>query len=303
MTYAFDPELAPWVAMLPKTDLTDIAATRAQVAEMLAQLPKPPVPDTLSIEDTTTNGVPVRIYRPTGRPGPLPALLNLHGGGFVFGDLEFAHAESVRIATEVEAVVVSVDYRLAPEHPFPAGLEDCYTALGWTVDNAGDLGIDPARVGVGGESAGGGLAASVAQLARARGGPALRFQYLGIPELDDSLETVSMRTFVDTPLWNRPAAEISWKSYLTGETTLDGVPAAPARAEDLSGLPPAFVSTSEFDPLRDEGLAYAQRLLQAGVSVELHHYPGTFHGSVMVADAAVTRRMIRDAIEALRRSL
>ena len=171
------------------------------------------------------------------------------------------------------------------------------------MDNAADLGIDPARVGVGGDSAGGGLAASVALLARARGGPALRFQYLGIPELDDRLETVSMRAFVDTPLWNRPAAELSWKYYLSGESTLDGVHAAPARAADLSGLPPAFISTCEFDPLRDEGLDYAQRLLQAGVSVELHHYPGTFHGSGFVTDAAVTKRMIADMISAIRRAL
>jgi acetyl esterase/lipase len=193
---------------------------------------------------------------------------------------------------------------LAPEHPFPAGLEDCYVALVWLHENAKELGVDTTRVAVNGGSAGGGLAAGLALLARDRGGPAICFQYLGIPELDDRLDTPSMQRFTDTPMWARPSAEVSWKWYL-GENHDGEVSsyAAPARAVDLSGLPPAYVSTQEFDPLRDEGIIYALRLLQAGVSVELHSFPGTFHGSGIVTTAAVTRREQAEKFAVLRRAL
>ncbi|WP_158887667.1 alpha/beta hydrolase [Amycolatopsis anabasis] len=307
MSYRFDPELAPWVAMLPNVDLTDPVAARAELRAMFAAQAAEPLPEAVSFRDTAAPGVPVRIYTPTGRPGPLPALVYLHGGGFVLGDLDFGHADTAWLAADVGAVVVSVDYRLAPENPFPAGLEDAYAAVRWAAENAEELGIDPARLGVGGDSAGGGLAAATALLARDRGGPALCFQYLGIPELDDRLDTPSMLRFHDTPMWNQPKAVLSWKYYLGGPTTVDGRDglcyAAPARAEDLTGLPPAYVTACEFDPLRDEGLRYAQRLLAAGVTVELHHYPGTFHGSGRIREAAVTQRMRADQRAALRRFL
>jgi acetyl esterase/lipase len=245
--------------------------------------------------------VPVRVYTPTdGATGA--GLLYLHGGGFTVGSLESEHGRAVTVAREVGAVVVSVDYRLAPEHPFPAEIEDCYAALQWFHGTAADLGVDPARIGVMGSSAGGGLAAGLALLARDRGGPALCFQYLGIPELDDRLATPSMVAFVDTPLFNRPAAEWSWAHYLSGVDEVSQY-AAPARATDLSGLPPAYVSTMEFDPLRDEGLEYGMRLLAAGVSTELHSFPGTFHGSMIVPTAEVSRRELDEAIAVLRRRL
>ena len=198
----------------------------------------------------------MRVYSPANRTGAVPGLLYIHGGGFVLGDLDMFHASLLRLVDELGVVIVSVDYRLAPEHPFPAPVEDCYAALQWVEAKAAELGIDPARLGVGGESAGGGLPAAVALLARDRGGPALCFQYLGIPELDDRLGTPSMRAYTDTPLWNRPNAVFSWTSYLGAEPGGDGVSpyAAPARAEDLAGLPPAFVTTCQFDPLRDEGI-------------------------------------------------
>jgi acetyl esterase/lipase len=310
MGYRIDPELAPWVELLPERDLNDLPAARAAMKEMRAGMPAAALPENIEIRDTivpASPGVPVRVYSPTGGTGPLPALVYIHGGGFIVGDLDMFHDAVAAIANEVNAVVVSVDYRLAPEAPFPAGLEDCYAALKWTADNAAELNIDPARIAIGGESAGGGLSAGLALLARDRGGPAICFQYLGIPELDDRLETPSMRQFVDTPLWNRPNAVLSWKHYLSGGSLVDGKEgiqyAAPARAEDLKGLPTAYVSTCEFDPLRDEGLDYAQRLLQAGISVEIHHYPGTFHGSAMVTEAAVTKRMGADQLGALRRAL
>jgi acetyl esterase/lipase len=314
MTYAYDPELVPWASVLPKMDLSDIVEVRAQLRAVLDQMPPPELPVDVAVRDLAVPApagapeVAARVYTPTRRGAPLPALLHIHGGGFVLGDLEVSHAACARTADEVGAVVVAVDYRLAPEYPFPAGVQDCYAVLRWMASDAEELGIDRTRIAVGGESAGAGLAAALTLMARDRGGPGLCFQLLEIPELDDRLDTPSMAAYVDTPMWNRPAAELSWKYYLGGSATdLSTVDkpeyAAPARAVDLSGLPPAYVSVSEFDPLRDEGLAYAQRLLQAGVSVELHCYPGTFHGSVVAAEAGVTKRMVAETSGALRRAL
>jgi acetyl esterase/lipase len=249
------------------------------------------------------------VYRPkpAGAAGalPVPGVLFIHGGGFIIGSVEAEHIGAALVAADAGAVVVSVDYRLAPEHPYPAALHDCYAALAYLHDEAAALGVDPARVAVAGASAGGGLAAAVALLARDLGGPPLCFQMLQIPELDDRLETPSMRRFVDSPLWNRPLAVESWTAYLGGLWGSPDVPAyaAPSRATDLAGLPPAYISTAENDPLRDEGIAYASGLLQAGVSVELHQFPGTFHGSALVTTAAVSRRAQHEAALVLRRAL
>ncbi|KOV81243.1 alpha/beta hydrolase [Nocardia sp. NRRL S-836] len=311
MSYAIDPELLPWLDMLPIGPITDhekLLATRAGQSDLLSAIPPYEPVNPVDVRDTTVPGpadapdVPVRIYTPAGAEHPAPGLLYIHGGGFIMGDLEMFHSPVLRMADELGVVIVSVDYRLAPEHPFPAGVEDCYAALVWTAAKADELGIDPDRIGVAGESAGGGLAAGVALLARDRGGPRLCFQLLGIPELDDRLDTESMRDYVDTPLWNRPNAIFSWASYLGGATDVSPY-AAPARATDLSGLPPAFVTVCQFDPLRDEGIEYARRLSHAGVQAELRLYPGTFHGSSLVENAAVSRRMFADEIEALRRGL
>jgi acetyl esterase/lipase len=197
-----------------------------------------------------------------------------------------------------------VEYRLAPENPFPAGLHDCYAALEWFHDHASTHGVDTDRIAVVGSSAGGGLAAGLALLARDRNGPPLCFQFLGIPELDDRLQTPSMQQFVDTPMWSRPAAEMSWRAYLGEQYGGDvSAYAAPARATDLSGLPSAYVSTMEFDPLRDEGILYALGLMQAGVSVELHTFAGTWHGSTAITTAAVTQRQMQEMTVVLRRAL
>ncbi|WP_308166786.1 alpha/beta hydrolase [Nocardia albiluteola] len=308
--YAIDPELLPWLAMLPKVDLADMAAARAGIGELAASLPPVQIPDGLEIREVRIPGhdgteITARVYATAKAGNGLRSgYVHIHGGGFVLGDLDTFEQTPVDIAAACDVVVVAPDYRLAPEHPFPAGLEDCYATLEWLAANAADLGVDPARIAVGGESAGGGLSAAVALLARDRQGPPLCFQLLEIPELDDRLDTPSMRRFVDTPIWNQPAAVWSWKYYLSGTPEVPGLQyAAPARAHDLAGLPPAFVSTCEFDPLRDEGMSYAQRLLAAGVSTELHHYRGTFHGSEMVREAAVSRRMAADRMDALRRAL
>jgi acetyl esterase/lipase len=309
MKMNLDPELAAAVDFLPKLGMGEPEEARAALREMLAQYPHPPLPEGVTTVDRTIAGVdgneiPIRVYsRPRQDGAPVPAVLFIHGGGFVVGDLDTEHAGAASTVDALGVVVVSVDYRLAPEHPFPSGLEDCYAALLWLAKESGELGVDAERIAVFGQSAGGGLAAGLALLARDRGGPSLCFQLLGIPELDDRLETPSMVAFTETPMWNRPSAERSWRYYLGEGANGDTSPyAAPARAEDLSGLPAAYVSTSEYDPLRDEGIIYALRLLQAGVSVELHQFAGTFHGSTILP-AEVSRRQQAEMTDALRRGL
>jgi acetyl esterase len=194
-----------------------------------------------------------------------------------------------------------VGYRPAPEHRFPAALDDAYAVLNWTAEHAGKLGIDPARIAVGGHSAGAGLAAAVALRARDQQGPPICFQLLNQPQLDDRQETWSARHFTDTPWMTRDKLAATWRHYL-GSAPASPY-AAPARAADLSGLPPAYIATAEFDPLRDEGIGYALRLLQAGVPVELHQWPGTFHGSQAILSAEVSQRQIAELGAALRRAL
>jgi acetyl esterase/lipase len=313
MSYAIDPELQAILEFIPPMTMDDPQAARAGFSELIAQMNAELDESGQIIENLSIPGpegapeVPVRVYTPENGQAKVPALLYIHGGGFVIGDLDSEHGNCLALCRDLGIVLVSVDYRLAPETPFPGALEDCYAALRWMCDNADKLGIDINRIGVFGQSAGGGLSAAIALLCRDRNGPKLCFQYLGIPEVDDRLETPSMRQFVDTPMWHRPNAELSWDYYLGNKYSRGGkdVPylAAPARAEDLTGLPPAHVTTMEFDPLRDEGVLYALKLLQAGVSVELHSYPGTFHGSTMVADAAVSMRENEESRVALRRGL
>ena len=303
----YDPELLEAISLLPTvvdfSDLEKVKLARELSAATYISTDNPAV----AKDDRTVPGpegapdVPVRIYRPAEvAEGRLPAVLEIHGGGFILGSLAMMEDWCQAVALMLPAVVVSVDYRLAPEHPFPAGLEDCYAALCWLAAEADALGVDPARIAVAGQSAGGNLAAATCLLQRDRSGPAICFQLLEIPELDDRLETPSMREFVDTPVWNRPNAIWSWRHYLGPNHQGDVPPyAAPARATDLSGLPPTCITVAEFDPLRDEGILYAHALMQAGVPTELYAQPGTFHGSIRVREASVTHRYLRVTFEAL----
>ncbi|MEE1930098.1 alpha/beta hydrolase [Streptomyces sp. TRM 70351] len=312
--HRFDPELAAALPLMPEVDITDVAAARAAQAEQLAAVA---AADTAGVAVTEVlapgpgGGAPavrLRVYRPEGAPGPLPAVYGIHGGGFVLGSPDADHDWNLLLCRELAALVVSVDYRLAPEHPHPAPLEDCYAGLRWLAADAGGLGVRPDRIALWGDSAGGGLAAALTLLARDRGGPAVCFQHLCSPALDDRLETPSARLFTDTPVWNRYNARLSWDAYLgRGVRGTAGVPAyaAPARAAgaELSGLPPAYVSVMELDPLRDEGVAYARALRAAAVPTRLRVVPGAFHGAWAVGYAGVIRRATAEAVAALRGAL
>jgi acetyl esterase len=229
--------------------------------------------------------LPVRIYVPAGASAPaggagLPVLVWLHGGGWVIGDIETADGTSRAIANGAGAVVVSVDYRLAPEHPFPAAVDDALAAVRWVADNAAELGVDPARLAVGGDSAGGNLAAVVSQQLR-DSGPAIAFQLLVYPVIDLSSERhrhESQRTNGSGYFLTHTQMEWFREQYLRDDADGDDPLASPIVAPDLAGLPPAFVVTAEYDPLRDEGEAYAARLRDAAVPTTLLRVPGVFHG-------------------------
>ena len=303
-----DPELAAVAAALPRMAAVDPVSARLRMRDFLGHLAadaKVAGSGDLTISDRTIPGAPgeasvrVRLYEPRHRQSDAPCLVYFHGGGFMAGDLDSEHVRCVRLSAQADCVVVSVDYRLAPEHPFPAAVDDCYAALSWASEVADDLGIDRSRLGIGGVSAGGGLAAAVALMARDRGGPFVAFQMLMFPVLDDRMATASM-TFVDTPLFDGPAAARMWSTYLDANRSSTSPYAAPARADDLRGLPPTYLATGEFDPLRDEGIAYAVRLLAADVSVELHNFAGTFH-TFDVFPTAISTRAANEQIEWLRR--
>ncbi|WP_055476476.1 alpha/beta hydrolase [Gordonia sp. HS-NH1] len=309
-----DPELAPALTVLPNIDFADVESARRTfdtlIESQLADLSL----DGVRVRELSAPGlggdpdVGIRFFTPESPRGPLPVLLWIHGGGFAIGTAASTDPFCVQVVRELGFAVASVEYRLAPETPFPGPLNDCYSALTYVHAHATDLGVDTSRIAVGGQSAGGGLAAGTVLRARDEGVIPVAFQLLEIPELDDRLTSVSMTDFVDTPLWHRPNAILSWKFYLgesyTGPEDPDvSIYAAPARATDLSGLPPTYLCTMELDPLRDEGIEYALNLLRAGVSVELHSFPGTFHGSGLVAAAEVSKRATAEAFGALRRGL
>ena len=232
------------------------------------------------------------ICRPTGVTAPTAALYNIHGGGMIIGDRRTGLAPTLEWAEELGAAVVSVEYRLAPETPHPGPVEDCYAGLVWTAAHAGELGIDQERIVVAGASAGGGLAAAVALLARDRGGPALAAQLLLCPMLDDRNDTPSARQMAGRGVWDRASNEVGWTALLGAARGGPDVSpyAAPARATDLSGLPPAFIDVGSAETFRDEAVTYASRIWQAGGVAELHVWPGGFHGfALMAPQAAISR--------------
>jgi acetyl esterase/lipase len=305
-----DPEVAAQLAAIPpgaldfdQWTLDTIPARRA--ARVAQSAPVPPPTTTVFRDEQADGGLRLRVYAPPESRPARPWIYWIHGGGYISGSALAVDPRLNRWAETLDCVVVAVEYRLAPEHPYPVPLEDCYAGLCWAVGAAGRLGLDPARGVLAGSSAGGGLAAAVALLARDRGGPALTGQILIYPMLDDRQATVS-RQFEAAPVWGRSANELGWRAYLGRAGHQGDVPgyAAPARAADLAGLPPAFVAVGGADLFRDESIAYAARLLEAGVEAELHVYPGAPHGFEILAPAAgVSRRCDAEILGALRRGL
>jgi acetyl esterase/lipase len=289
-----DPAFVAAAELLPFDDLDVDALAMVRGFAMAAELS-----DAVVRTDHRVPGdpeVPLRVHRARGADGSLPCVYSMHGGGYVLGTYDMDDARFDAWCPALAIVGVSVEYRLAPEFPYPAPLDDCYRGLVWTYEHADELGIDRERIGVAGVSAGGGLAAALALLARDRGEVPLAFQLLDCPMLDDRQATASIQ-LDGLYVWSRESNEFGWRSYLGDLYGSDDVPiyAAAARATDLSGLPPAFVSVGAIDGFRDEDIDYAQRLNQAGVACELHVYPGLPHGYGMVPDAAMVRRARHDA--------
>jgi len=284
-----DPELEPVLQVLPEIvlNLEDINETRETAARMWMEMTKSqPEIKGVNCRDLQVSGpegepdVGVRVYDPANRPATLPGLFWIHGGGYVMGHPEQDDHQVKQFVRESKCVVVSADYRLAPEHPYPAPIEDCYAALKWMFEKADELGVDNTRIAIGGASAGGGLAAGLGLLVRDRAEMKIIFQLLIYPMIDDRNIAQASDELPDAPRWSRHNNLFGWTSYLNKTPGTDGVPpyAAAARANDLSNLPPTFIVVGDADLFVEENITYAQRLIQCGVPVELHIYPGAFHG-------------------------
>jgi len=316
---AMDPELrsaleamqaGPFAMSFPSTDLVPwIAERRAAAAGLATRRPRDMRGVTSrDVSVDTLDGSPsvtVRVYTPPSVELPGPGVLWMYGGAFIFGGLDENDDLCAAIASSLGGVVVAAHYRKAPEDPYPAALNDCYRALTWTAEHAAELGIDPTRLGVGGASAGANFAVALTLLSRDRGGPALAFQMPLFAALDDRTVTPSSRSILDPQIVNSPHYAEIWKLYL-GPLAGGEVPpyAAPARMKDLTRLPPAYVYVGQLDPMRDENIEYATRLMQAGVPVELHVFPGAYHGFARMAPlAAVSQRALGECLDALRRGL
>ena len=246
--------------------------------------------------------IPVRVYTPAG-DGEKPGLVYFHGGGFVVCDLDSHDATCRELANGADCIVVSVDYRLAPEAKFPAAPEDCYAATKWVAEHASHLGIDADRIAVAGDSAGGNLAAVVALMCRDRSGPTLTHQLLIYPVTDNRFDTTSYKENGEGYFLSAEMMRWFWYHYLESESDGESALASPLRAADLSRLPSATVLTAEYDPLHDEGRAYAERLQKAGVKTKYTDYPGVFHGFFgMTAQIPRARQAVDEACEALRKA-
>jgi acetyl esterase len=291
------PDIDPILKMLLDSfPMTFTAADGVEVArERLRQLKAPPemLPD-LRIEERTVGygdltDIPVRIYwPPIAQHDNLPVVVFYHGGGWCLGDLETHDPVARAHSVSAEAIVVSVDYRLAPEHPYPAGIDDCWAALRWVGEHAAELGGDPNRIAIAGDSAGGNISAVMAQLARDNGGPALVFQLLWYPSTTGDLALPSFIENANAPLLDKDVIDAFLTWYMPGidvNEDPEGLPATlcPANAADLSGLPPAYIGTAEHDPLRDDGARYAELLKDAGVTVELRNEATMVHGFINFA--------------------
>lgn len=305
-----DPELIAGLDLIPNFQLSadTLAAVRANPMMPLDE------PDTggpaVSVEEHFAEGpdgntVRLMVYRPAGGAAIKPGYFHIHGGGYLLGSPEMNDPNNRAIARELDCIVASVDYRVAPETPHPGPVEDCYAGLAWFHRQAAAFGIDANRIAIGGESAGGGLAAALCLLARDRAKLPVCFQYLVYPMIDDRTGTSLHHPYAGEFVWTAQSNVYGWTSLLGHEPGIAGVSpyAAASRAESLAGLPPTFLACGAIDLFIDENLDYARRLIHAGVPTEVHVYPGAFHAFQRIQEADVTRRFYRDSMDAMRRGL
>lgn len=308
-----DESVAPVFESFPRFDLSDLAAVRQMRKEQLELAIAQRSPnEAVTHHDhflRTTDGYLLRVkeYRPKLLANVLaPCLYWIHGGGYVMGFVETDDAAMENIAESLGFRVFSVDWRRAPEHPYPAASVDCHAGLSWVIEHAASLHVDTGRIVVGGASSGAGAAAGLTHLVRDRGDIDICYQLLIYPMLDDRRPTRSSPAASEPRVWNQAANEIAWKAYLGPTYGTNEVPAyaAPARATDLTGLPPAFIAVGDLDLFLEEDVEYAQKLMRAGVPTELHVYPGAVHGFDMFApNSSLGRRFCRDRNDALRRAV
>lgn len=315
---AIDPEILPALQMMAGPPMTEELLRASRTAPPLFEMP--PLSQligdrAIEWEDRTIPGQPdgpdleITVIRPAGAQARLPGLYNIHGGGMITGTKEMDGLRLIELVDELGVVAVNVEYRLAPEHPYPAGVEDIYAGLEWTAAHAEELGIDPDRLVVMGGSAGGGFSAAVSLMARDRRGPAIAGQLLLCPMLDNTNTTIAARQYAAPALaaWSLENNVLAWRMVLGEE--LAGSPdapayAAPARATDVSGLPPAFIEVGAAEMFRDEDVEYASRIWSAGGHAELHVWAGAYHGfDVFAPDSAVARAAKASRSSWLRRIL
>jgi len=304
------PELKTFLSAMPESYLS-----RENIVESRLVMKNMHKNEVVTIENVTVTerfitgpsdapDVRIRIYEPTERHSLLPAILYIHGGGFITGSIETYDTRCQMLVSHLDCLVVSVGYRLAPEHPYPAGVEDCYTALEWLAANAAELDIDLSRLAVHGTSAGGGLTAAVSLLARDRKGPKIAFQMPLYPMIDNRCILPSNDEIIDARVWNGPQNHRAWEMYL-GPHYADAtaIYAAPLHAEDYRNLPPTYTFIGDLDPFRDETIEYIARLTKAGVPTEFHLYPGCFHGfENMVPHAEISQLAIENYMYAFKKA-
>lgn len=305
-----DPELLAHLDSMPQTVLSDETLSELRDPDRWKM---PIVENADSVEKSEhwvssadTPDVRMYVYRPAGVEGALPCIYHIHGGGFVGGSAAVMRPYHHLLAEKLGCMVAAVEYRLAPETPYPGPMDDCYAGLSWLFAKASELGVDTARIGVMGESAGGGLAAGLALLVRDRKEFTLAFQHLIYPMLDDRIcLTEDPHPYAGEFVWTPNNNAYGWRAYLNaapGSAEISPY-AAPARADDLAGLPRTFISTCALDLFLEENLEYARRLIRAGVMVDLHVYAGGFHGYISHPTADVAVRAMADSWAALQRRL
>lgn len=299
-------ELIKGYTELPIANLDDLESIRKQTNSQQFK-----IPDNIKITNQYIPGpmyhpnLRVRVYQPKQFKPPLPAILYIHGGGFIFGTPEMQDQLCCLYVKEINCIVFSVDYRLAPEHPFPAAIEDCYSTLLWMSKNATKLGINPTKITLLGHSAGGGLATAVSLMARDRNGPSICFLMPLYPMLDDRNITLSSKQIKDNKVWNGDFNKKAWSMYLKGiNKNAISYYAAPARADNYNGLPPTYTFIGDLDPFRDETINFVMHLSQSGVPTEFHLYPGCFHAfERIVPDAMISKQATNAYIEVLKKVL